>query len=233
MPGSVMPSSDHPPPLLRKNSTCSSGPAGVGAGEVVAAADQPGTAGADVLVVEGGAAVRPTLGGLHIGEAGAEIGLGGPVDLSLPAGDVLSIDAGGVGPPVWRGRRRRCSRAAAPSTPPRSTERRDAPDRAWQSGERKEEGRDGVDGTGTHTRLLGEEGSRKVVRRTSHHAHRTQRRLSPCRVDTLSQSRRVAAKPDGSGRGRPAVSSTKARSVPRIVVAASSVMSRPPSAHAP
>src|SRR5699024_7615354 len=133
MPGRVRPSSDQPPPLLRKNSTYSSGPpesgraagypprtrpaapapmywrakggrgepvvrrrpgaaldidharqgeavvgpaaavveeelhlllrpAGVGAGEVVSAAHEPGVAGAEVLVVEGRAAIGAPLG---------------------------------------------------------------------------------------------------------------------------------------------------------------------------
>src|SRR5699024_4630107 len=68
--------------------------AGIGAGEVVPAAHEPGVAGADVLVVEGRAAVGAALRGLDVGEAGAESGLGLPVHLPLPAGDVLSVDAG-------------------------------------------------------------------------------------------------------------------------------------------
>src|SRR5699024_5893465 len=70
--------------------------AGIGAGEVIAAAGEAGIAGAEVLVVESGAAVGAALRGLDIGEAGAELGLRGPVDLTLPAGDILPVQAGGL-----------------------------------------------------------------------------------------------------------------------------------------
>src|SRR5699024_870597 len=46
--------------------------------------------------VESGAAVGAALRGLDIGEAGAELGLRGPVDLTLPAGDILPVQAGGL-----------------------------------------------------------------------------------------------------------------------------------------
>src|SRR5699024_642067 len=72
------------------------GTAGIGAGEVIAAAGEAGIAGAEELVVESGAAVGAALRGLDIGEAGAELGLRGPVDLTLPAGDILPVQAGGL-----------------------------------------------------------------------------------------------------------------------------------------
>ena len=71
------------------------GSAGIGPREVVAASRQTRVAGAEVLVVEVRAAEGAALGGLDVGEAGAELSLGGPVDLSLPAGDVLAVDAAG------------------------------------------------------------------------------------------------------------------------------------------
>src|SRR5699024_839842 len=45
---------------------------------------------------DSGAAVGAALRGLDIGEAGAELGLRGPVDLTLPAGDILPVQAGGL-----------------------------------------------------------------------------------------------------------------------------------------
>src|SRR5699024_3680946 len=92
-------------------------PAGVGAGEVVSAAHEPGVAGAVGLVADDRAAVRAPLVGLDVVVARAEGGLGLPVHFPRPAGAVLSVGACGRAAGAARAAVA-VPRAAAPSTPP-------------------------------------------------------------------------------------------------------------------